>query len=182
VVATLVSAPALIDSFYFLDYAAQQYCIAQSVLRGARGNTMQNQAFENMGQVGEFGLETAKRWGGWNTRLWDRLTEQQLAGMALWVDAGVKQLRLLGESQNPYEMYAGQTQLAQEYAERVAEYVRQSLAIMADVQKDLGGAAFGPWVKETVTASPLGPKETAWGADKSETRVEKLDTIDRPQQ
>ena len=128
---------------------------------------MENQAFENMGQVGELGLETAKRWGGWNTRLWDRLTEQQLAGVALWVDAGVKQLRLLGESQNPYDIYTGQTQLAQEYAERVAEYMRQTLAIMADVQKDLGGAAFGPWVKETLTTSPLGPKETVSGAEKS---------------
>ena len=143
---------------------------------------MENQAFENMGQVGEFGLETAKRWGGWNTRLWDKLTEQQLAGVALWVDAGVKQLRLLGESQNPYDIYTGQTQLAQEYAERVAEYMRQTLAIMADVQKDFGGAAFGPWVIETLTASPPGPKEAVSVAEKSETQVERPEKMNSPQQ
>ncbi len=127
---------------------------------------MQNQAFENMGKVGEVSLESAKRLGGWNIRLWDRLTEQQLAGVALWVDASIKQLRLLGESQNPYDIYAGQTQLAQEYAERVSEYVRQTLAIMADVQNDLGGV-FRPRVKETRTAiaSSLAPDEAIPGVD-----------------
>ncbi len=134
---------------------------------------MQNQAFEDIGKVGEFGLKTAKQLGGWNIRLWDRLTEQQLAGVALWVDAGIKQLRLLGESQNPYDIYAGQTQLAQEYAERVSEYVRQTLAIMADVQNDLGGV-FRPEVKETRTAPPSSraPDVAVLGADKPKPQTD----------
>jgi phasin family protein len=161
---------------HFLDYAAQQYCIAQSVLRGTRRSTMQNQAFENIGEVGELSLETAKRLGGWNSRLWDKLTEQQLAGVALWVDAGIKQLRLLGESQNPYDIYAGQTQLAQEYAERVSEYMRQTLAIMADVQNELS-SAFTPRVKESRVPVPISstPEETIHG-------VAKPKIVDRPQQ
>lgn len=136
---------------------------------------MQNQAFENIGKVGELSLETAKRLGGWNMRLWDRLAEQQLTGVALWVDAGIKQLRLLGESQNPYDIYAGQTQLAQEYAERASEYVRQTLAILADVQNDLG-SVFRPEAKETRTAPriSLAPDEAVPVADKPKT-------TDRPQ-
>ena len=114
---------------------------------------MQNQAFENMEKAGEVGLETAKRLGGWNSRLWDRLTEHQLAGVALWMDAGIKQLRLLGESHSPYDLYAGQTQLAQEYAERVSEYLRQTLTMMAEVQNGLGGV-FRPEVKELGVAPP----------------------------
>ena len=108
---------------------------------------MQNQAFENIGKVGAFSLENAKRLGGLNTRLWDRLTEQQLAGVALWVDAGIKQLRLLGEAQSPYDIYAGQAQLAQEYAERVSEYVRQTMAVVMDVHNEPGISS--PRRKET---------------------------------
>lgn len=128
---------------------------------------MQNQAFENMGKVGELGLGVAKQLGGWNIRLWDRLTEQQLAGMALWVDAGIKQLRLLGESQNPYDIYTGQTQLAQEYAERVSEYVRQTMAMVMDVQHDLSGV-FRPQVKESRAAivSSAAPDEAVPAVDK----------------
>lgn len=114
---------------------------------------MQNQAFENIGKVGELGLETAKRLGGWNSCLWDRLTEHQLAGVALWMDAGIKQLRLLGESHSPYDLYAGQTQLAQEYAERLSEYLRQTLAVMTEVQNGLGGV-FRPEVKELGATPP----------------------------
>ena len=137
---------------------------------------MQNQAFENIGEVGELSLETAKRLGGWNGRLWDKLTEQQLAGVALWVDAGIKQLRLLGESQNPYDIYAGQTQLAQEYAERVSEYMRQTLAMMAGVQNELS-SAFTPRVKESRVPVPISsiPEETIHG-------VAKPKIVDRPQQ
>jgi Phasin protein len=127
---------------------------------------MQNQAFENMEKVGEHGLETVKRLGSLSARLWDRLTEQQLAGAALWVDAGIKQLRLLGETQNPYDIYAGEAQLAQEYAERVSEYVRQTMAVMMDVQSELGGV-FRPGAKETgtVTLGSVATGESA-AADK----------------
>lgn len=134
---------------------------------------MQNQAFENIGKVCEISLETGKRLGGWNMRLWDRLTEQQLAGVALWVDAGIKQLRLLGQSQNPYEIYAGQTQLAQEYAERVSQYMRQTLAILADVQSDLG-SVFRPEVKDRGTARPraLTPDEAVSGSTKQKPQTD----------
>jgi hypothetical protein len=137
---------------------------------------MPNQAFENMEKVCELSLETARRLGGWNTRLCDKLAEQQLAGMALWVDAGIKQLRLLGESQNPYDIYAGQTQLAQEYAERVSECVRQTLALLVNVQNDLSGV-FRPAVTETraVMVSSQAPDQALPG-------VEKAKTVDRPQQ
>lgn len=131
---------------------------------------MQNQVFENMEKASEFSLETAKRLGGVNTRLWDRLAEQQLAGVALWVDASIKQLRLLGESQNPYDIYVGQTQLAQEYAERVSEYARQTMAVVMDVQNELGGV-FRFRAKETgaVIASSVTPYEALRAADKPKT-------------
>ena len=132
---------------------------------------MQNQVSGNIGKVGELSLETAKRLGGWNVRLWDRLTEQQLAGVALWVDAGIKQLRLLGESHNPYDIYAGQTQLAQEYGERVSEYVRQTMAIMADVQNNLGAVFKPPLTEPTLgaVASSAPPVDTPRSVDNART-------------
>ena len=131
---------------------------------------IQSQAFEDMKKVGEFSLETIKRLGSWNTRFWDRLTEQQLAGVALWMDAGLKQLRLLGQSENPYEIYAGQAQLAQEYAEHVSEYVRRCAADVAGAQNDFN-AVFRPPAKETqaLISSATAATETVLGADKPKT-------------
>lgn len=98
---------------------------------------MQHQVIENMHKFAEFGTEMAKRLHTVQTRLWDAWTGRQLEAAALWVDAGVKQLRLLGEAQNPYDIYAGQAQLAQEYMERATEYCRQGLSALTDLQREL---------------------------------------------
>ncbi len=82
-------------------------------------------------------LALAKAVQTFNTRLWDRATEQQLDAVALHVDAGVKQLRLLGEVQGIADFIAGQVQLAQEYAERLGEYVRLGFSTLAMTQQEL---------------------------------------------
>lgn len=97
---------------------------------------MQHQVIENMQKFPEWSMETAKRLQAFHTRLCDAWTGRQLEAAALWIDAGIKQFRLLGEVQNPYDFYAGQAQLAQEYMERAAEYWRQGLTALTELQRD----------------------------------------------
>lgn len=110
---------------------------------------MQYQVIENMQKFPEWHTEMAKRLQAFHTRLWDAWTGRQLEAAALWIDAGIKQFRLLGEVQNPYDFYAGQAQLAQEYMERATEYCRQGLNALTDLQRDVG----------PLTASPSTPLE-----------------------
>jgi hypothetical protein len=71
------------------------------------------------------GVDLAKQFAEINARIWDQLARHQLAAMALQLDAGVNQLRLFGQAQTLNDIIAGQTQLAQEYAERVMAYSRR---------------------------------------------------------
>jgi hypothetical protein len=98
---------------------------------------MQYQVIENTHKLAELGAEMAKRGQALQARLWDAWIGHQLDAAALWIDAGVKQFRLLGDAQNPYELYAGQSQLAQEYMEKAAEYWRQGLTALTDLQRDV---------------------------------------------
>lgn len=102
---------------------------------------MRDQVTENMEKFSEFGMEMVKRLQTVQTRLLDAWTGRQLEAAALWVDAGVKQLRLMGEAQHPYDFYAGQAQLAQEYMEKVSEYCRQGLSAVTDLQRELTAVA-----------------------------------------
>lgn len=111
---------------------------------------MQYQVIENMQKVPEWSMETAKRLQAFHTRLCDAWTGRQLEAAALWIDAGIKQLRLLGEAQNPYDFYAGQAQLAQEYMERATEYCRQGLTALTDLQRDVGPIVVPPSVPREV--------------------------------
>ena len=112
---------------------------------------MQYQVIENVHKLVELNAEMAKRLQAVQARLWEAWTGRQLEAAALWVDAGIKQLRLLGDVQKPHDMYAGQAQLVQEYMERATEYCRQSLGAFTDLQRDVGALA----------ASPPMPPETA---------------------
>ncbi len=112
---------------------------------------MQYQLIENMQKFPEWSIETAKRLQAFHTRFWDAWTGRQLEAAALWVDAGIKQFRLLGEARNPYDLYAGQAQLAQEYMERVTEYCRQGLTALTELQRDV--APLAPTVPLEVAAS-----------------------------
>ncbi len=92
---------------------------------------MQRQTFDNTRIFDGVGLDLIKRLAHINIRIWDQFAHQQLAAVALQCDAGVNQLRLISQAQSLNDIIAGQSQLAQEYAERVMEHIRRTVAMLA---------------------------------------------------
>ncbi len=103
------------------------------------------------------GLTLARDAGAFARRFWDELLEQQLHGVALHVDAGVKQMRLLGESHGLSDLVAGQAQLAQEYLERAAEALRATSSLVAIVQTGLEALVKTPLWKTAEGAAAVEP-------------------------
>jgi hypothetical protein len=98
---------------------------------------MQLPTFSEMQAFEASALETVKRLRTINSRAFDRVTRQHLDAVELYVDAGIKQLRLLGQAQGPHDLFAGQMQLAQEYIERVVEHVRHCVQGLVSAQDDV---------------------------------------------
>jgi hypothetical protein len=101
------------------------------------------------------GLTLARDAGAFAGRFWDELVGQQLDGVALHVDAGVKQMRLLGESHGLHDLVAGQAQLAQEYMERAAEALRATSLLVAIVQTGLEALVKTPLWKTAGSATAV---------------------------
>ncbi len=91
---------------------------------------MQHQAFDNTRIFDGVGLNLIKQLAQINIRIWDQFAHQQLAAVALQCDAGVNQLRLISQTQSLNDIIASQSQLAQEYAERVMEHTRRTVAVL----------------------------------------------------
>ena len=117
---------------------------------------MQHQIFENTHMFDGQGAELIKRLAQINTRIWDQFADQQLAAVALQCDAGVNQLRLISQAQSLDDIIVGQAQLAQEYAERVMEHTRRTVAVLAVKSVELVSQA-APAAHKT----PANPEETA---------------------
>lgn len=117
---------------------------------------MRHQTFDNMRIFDGLGVDLIKQLAQINIRIWDQFADQQLAAVALQCDAGVNQLRLISQAQSLNDIIAGQAQFAQEYAERVMEHTRRTIAMLAIEPVE--------FVSQTAPAAhktPAYPEETA---------------------
>lgn len=117
---------------------------------------MRHQTFDNMRIFDGLGVDLIKQLAQINIRIWDQFADQQLAAVALQCDAGVNQLRLISQAQSLNDIIAGQAQFAQEYAERVMEHTRRTIAMLAVEPVE--------FVSQTAPAAhktPAYPEETA---------------------
>ncbi len=100
-----------------------------------------HQSLSNLSLFDGPGVDMVKQFAEINARIWDQIARQQLAAMALQFDAGVNQLRLLGQAQSLDDIVAGQTQLVQEYAERLMAYSRRAVTAADDSGREHDGQA-----------------------------------------
>lgn len=113
---------------------------------------------ELMAPVAGFGIDglaSTAEVGVLARRFWDQLVERQLDAIALHMDAGVKQMRLLGESHGLHDLIAGQAQLAQEYMERTFEALRAANELVITVQAGLEGLVKAPRPSAATGITPL---------------------------
>ncbi|MFQ5936035.1 MAG: phasin family protein [Acidiferrobacterales bacterium] len=122
---------------------------------------MYHQVLEKIEEFGQPGFELAKRLGAFQVRLWDKLAAQQLEVAELWVGVGIKQLRLLAEAQGPYDVFAGQSQLAQECVERAMEQTRRGIAALVQQEFEATVKPVAPEAAAANREAPASAKPTA---------------------
>jgi phasin family protein len=103
-------------------------------------------------------LDAAKELGELNTRLLERISQQQIELAQASVDVGVKGVQLVSEPRPYKDLVAGQTALAGEYSERVLKIARKGNELAADLRDE-----YAAWIEGKVREAtaplmkPTGP-------------------------
>lgn len=90
---------------------------------------MHKQMMEMIEQSAETALESARRWGACNLRVFDRLFQQQADLAAFYLDAGARGLALASAAKGYQELMAGQAALLRECGERNVDALRQGVSL-----------------------------------------------------
>ena len=104
------------------------------------GQNVVQTAYESLRELGEM-----------NTRLLQRLSEQQQTVLRLTMEAGAKQTQLLSQPRSYQNLPAEQAALAGEYNEQLLEVARRTVDILREA-----GDEFAAWVRrgmERVTSA-----------------------------
>ena len=93
-------------------------------------NTTEN--LEMLKDLGTTGFENVRALGELNMRTWEKLIEQQMDGFGLWVNTGIKQVKLITETGDCADLVKGQTELSRLLGESLNEKGRQVLALSSE--------------------------------------------------
>lgn len=97
---------------------------------------MQKDILSNVEKFNRVGLDSARRLGEINLKLFERLTENQLAFAAEYFETGYEQLKRLGESKDLQTVVQGQSRFVSELQQKVADHARRTAEVFADARGD----------------------------------------------
>jgi phasin family protein len=90
-------------------------------------------------------LDAAKELAGLNTKLVERISQQQFELAQASVELGVKGVQLVSEPRPYKDFVAGQTALAGEYSERVLKIARKGNEVAAELRDE-----YAAWIEGKV--------------------------------
>lgn len=97
------------------------------------GNPMK-EMFELMNQMGESALETSRRLAEINQATMEKLMGQQMELMDAWMEAGVKNLELMGKAKGYQEVVSGQADVAREYGQKVLAGCKNGSELLSEAR------------------------------------------------
>lgn len=83
--------------------------------------------------------------GGINTKLMDKLSEQQQEIMSAGLEASAREAKLVSTSKDFQELLTGQTALAEEYNQKFLRTVRKTIDVLNECREELA-----TWVEKGV--------------------------------
>jgi Phasin protein len=121
---------------------------------------MSTETIEQWGKFSQSALDSLKELAAINTKLMERLAEQQfeLAGVAL--EAGLKGSNLAVAAPAYKEYVSGQSALAGEYGEKVLGIVRKTTGVMTEARDQYSAWTEGRW-KEIATPITRAARKSA---------------------
>ena len=113
---------------------------------------MQTELFDQWTKFSKTSFGTLKELGEINAKAIEKLTEQQLALVTTWVEGSVKQLTLLGEAKGYNDVFAGQSELAAEYSNKLLGVARKTADALTESKDE-----FTTWVEKGVESATVNP-------------------------
>lgn len=102
-----------------------------------------------------------REYGEINRRAWARLGQIQLEFIGLGLESGARQWQILGEVQNPMDLWSAESGLWAEYATRVNEDLRHMFDVLAERRKEVMSCIERHARLPEPAAGPTGPARTA---------------------
>lgn len=109
---------------------------------------MQNDLMKNIETINKATIESAKRLGEINLRALEKLAQRQIEATTDYMEGGVKQLKLMGESKDVQAAVKGQAELTTEMNEKFVEHAKKTVEVLGEVETELTD-----WAREGMKAA-----------------------------
>jgi phasin family protein len=119
---------------------------------------MQNDIVKNMEMLNKAAIESAKRLGDINMRTLEKLAQRNLEATADYLEGGVRQMKLIGETKDVQAAVQEQSKLATELNEKFVKHAKKTAAVLTEVKGELT-----EWAEDGMQAAgaPLNGKKKA---------------------
>jgi phasin family protein len=98
---------------------------------------MQNDFLKNIETLNKAAIESARRLGDINVRTLEKLAQRQIEATADYLEGGVKQLKLMGESKDIQAAVKEQAHLTTELNEKFVEHAKKTAEVMDEIKDEL---------------------------------------------
>ncbi|KOR28956.1 hypothetical protein TI03_03510 [Achromatium sp. WMS1] len=107
--------------------------------------TAPKEGLEILNDLSSKGYEAAKSLGEINLRFMERMLARQLNTFSLFVNSGMRNIKLITEAKNPNELVRGQMGLIREVGEHLLVESRESLKLASDTRDE-----YRAWVEQGI--------------------------------
>ncbi len=129
---------------------------------------MTNDITKQWSQISKTAIESMQELGNINTRVVEKLTEQQLAVLNTCMEASQKELELAAagaENQDPQNLLTAQAELMAEYNSRLMSIVQSTSEILKDCNSEIIN-----WADKGMNIAQTTVKKTAAKTTKKKTK------------
>ncbi len=117
---------------------------------------MQNDLLKNIEILNKAAIESAKRLGDINLRTMERLAQRHIEATADYLEGGVRQLALMGESKDIQAAVKDQATLSAELNEKFVEHAKKTAEVLNEVKGELTD-----WAQDGIKSVGNGAKKAA---------------------
>ena len=116
---------------------------------------MNTDYLQNIEKFNQATIESAKRLGDIQMRTLEKLAESQMEATAEYLEGGVRQLKVLGESQDVQAAFKAQSRYLSELGTSMVEHAKKTAEVFNDAKTELTEWAKDGWKAAGVPVPPV---------------------------
>ncbi len=102
---------------------------------------MQKELVDQWADLGKSALDSMKELGDINSKIVDKITQQQQEILDICLEASRKELELVGEGKDPADLFKAQSELAREYNQKFLDIAKETTEVLTQCEDDLSNWA-----------------------------------------